>query len=258
MVGATDISEFAWAIENLLNRVIENTLQRSPAILATVRDASAIAGELVNALEAGQGAPGERAGHRRSCACAGRQQGGPTAQTATMEILERTLDTRRDDVIDATGRVPTLQAAARRAGTAPPSEAPEGRSKSSRTGPSAEGGGGEEIVLSAPEEEPSADLQLREIYSRETQVNIAAVPRYVEGERPRAAPHIVSEEAYRACHTLSGSSRMAEARHGIRLTAPLEHWMRKSFDSGVGLEAPGPGTARGLHERHAIRRRESR
>ena len=47
----------------------------------------------------------------------------------------------------------------------------------------------------------------------------------------------ISEEAYRACHTLSGSSRMAEARHGIRLTAPLEHWVRKSFDSGVGLEA---------------------
>ena len=47
----------------------------------------------------------------------------------------------------------------------------------------------------------------------------------------------MTEEAYRACHTLSGSSRMAEARHGIRLTAPLEHWVRKSFDSGVGLES---------------------
>ena len=47
---------------------------------------------------------------------------------------------------------------------------------------------------------------------------------------------MVSEEAYRACHTLAGSSRMAEARHGIRLTAPLEHWIRKSFDSGVGLD----------------------
>ena len=53
----------------------------------------------------------------------------------------------------------------------------------------------------------------------------------------RAAPHIVTEEAYRACHTLSGSSRMAEARHGIRLTAPLEHWVRKAFDSGIGLES---------------------
>ncbi len=28
---------------------------------------------------------------------------------------------------------------------------------------------------------------------------------------------------------------MAEARHGIRLAEPLNHWLRKSFDSGVGL-----------------------
>ena len=57
MVGATDISEFAWAIENLLNKIIENTLQRSPGILAAVRDAVVVAGELVNALEAGKSAP---------------------------------------------------------------------------------------------------------------------------------------------------------------------------------------------------------
>src|SRR5262245_15507623 len=234
MVGATDIAEFAWAIENLLNKVIENTLQRSPAILATVRDASSVAGELVNALEAGQPAPSnvqaivDRA-HARAA-----NKAGPSAQTATMEILERTLDTRRDDVIEATNRVPTLQAAPAPA-PAPqaPAEVPVVQEWSA-----AEEDGGEEIVLSAPEEEESSeDLQLREIYSRETQVNIAAVLRYVDGERARSAPHIVSEEAYRACHTLSGSSRMAEARHGIRLTAPLEHWVRKSFDSGVGLEA---------------------
>src|SRR3954470_19423789 len=95
---------------------------------------------------------------------------------------------------------------------------------------------GEAIVLSTPDEEESGDLQLREIYSRETQVNIDAVMRFVNAERSKPAPHIVTEEAYRACHTLAGSSRMAEARHGIRLTAPLEHWVRKSFDSGVGLE----------------------
>ena len=29
---------------------------------------------------------------------------------------------------------------------------------------------------------------------------------------------------------------MAEARHGIRLAEPLNHWLRKSFDSGVGLD----------------------
>ena len=237
MVGATDIAEFAWSIENLLNKIIENTLQRSPSILATIRDASAVAGELVNALEAGQGAPAKIQDiiDRAHALAANRASVG--AQTATMEILERTLETRRDDVVSATSRVPTLQPPAEPAPQA--GAGADGRrfDRSRRRLAAAAEESGENIVLSAPEEEPSADMQLRDIYSRETQVNIAAVTRFIEGERSRNAPHVISEEAYRACHTLSGSSRMAEARHGIRLTAPLEHWVRKSFDSGVGLEA---------------------
>src|SRR6187431_2070323 len=209
MVGATDIAEFAWAIENLLNKIIENTLQRSPAILATIRDASAIAGELVSALEAGQGAPLKVQAIVDRAHSLAANKPAPAAQTATVEILERTLDTRRDDVVDATGRVPTLRGA-------PETPANAGQTSADAPAESSievvedwatneQDGGGEEIVLSSPEEEPSEDLQLREIYSRETHVNIEAVLRYVDGEKPRGAPHIVSEEAYRACHTLSGS-----------------------------------------------------
>jgi chemosensory pili system protein ChpA (sensor histidine kinase/response regulator) len=242
MVGATDIAEFAWAIENLLNKVIENTLQRSPAILGTVRDAAALAGELVNALEANQAAPAKAQDiiDRAHALAANKGPGG--AQTATMEILERTMDTRRDDVIEATNRVPTLRppVAAPAPPPAPVADISAGDGAIEVVEDWAfndsDNQGGEEIVLSGSDEDSSADLQLREIYSRETQVNIAAVLRFVEVERGRNSPHAVSEEAYRACHTLSGSSRMAEARHGIRLTAPLEHWVRKSFDSGVGLE----------------------
>ncbi len=236
MVGATDISEFAWSIENLLNKLIENTLARSPAIIAVVRDAVGLAGELVNALEAGKPAPPKsREIIDRAHAIAANK--GPGAPSATLEILERTLDTRRDDVVAATSRVPTLQ---------PPTEPSASEDESLQStmevvedwSVSESDSPGESIVLSAPEEESSSDLQLRDIYSRETQVNLDAVLRFVNTERPKSAPHLVTEEAYRACHTLSGSSRMAEARHGIRLTAPLEYWVRKSFDSGVGLESP--------------------
>ncbi len=237
MVGARDISEFAWAIENLLNRVIENTLQRSPAILGVVRDAVSIAGELVTALEQGGPRPARSADIvDRAHALAAGKAGPAPAATATMEILERTLDTRRDDVVDETARVPTLSSHAQQ--HRQPDEQASGQADSQEWVLTDEGAaGGEEIVLSSPEEEPSsADMQLRDIYSRETQVNIATVQRFVESELARTAPHLVSEEAYRACHTLSGSSRMAEARHGIRVTAPLEHWIRKSFDSGIGLD----------------------
>ncbi len=48
-------------------------------------------------------------------------------------------------------------------------------------------------------------------------------------------PHAIPEDVYRACHTLSGSSKMAQARHGIRLAEPLDHWLRRVFNSGLGL-----------------------
>src|SRR4029079_15223771 len=166
----------------------------SPAILATVRDASAVAGDLVNALEAGQGAPASVQSIVDRAHALAANKAGPGAQTATMEILERTLDTRRDDVIEATNRVPTLQVPPELPANIPTlaaAEPAESAVEVVENWPSAEEGG-EEIVLSAPEEEPSEDLQLREIYSRETQVNIAAVLRYVDAEKHRAAPHVVS------------------------------------------------------------------
>jgi chemosensory pili system protein ChpA (sensor histidine kinase/response regulator) len=77
---------------------------------------------------------------------------------------------------------------------------------------------------------------LREIYARETSSHVLTVRSWLAREQPHPAPHVLTEEVYRACHTLSGSSRMAEARHGTRLAEPLNHWLRKSFDSGVGLD----------------------
>ncbi len=84
--------------------------------------------------------------------------------------------------------------------------------------------------------EATADGQLRDIYARETSSHVATVRRWLAREQPHPAPHVLTEEVYRACHTLAGSSKMAEVRHGIRLAEPLNHWLRKSFDSGVGLD----------------------
>ncbi|MBV8854508.1 MAG: Hpt domain-containing protein, partial [Sinobacteraceae bacterium] len=39
MVGARELGEFAWSVENLLNRILDNTLSRSPQIVEVLRDA---------------------------------------------------------------------------------------------------------------------------------------------------------------------------------------------------------------------------
>ncbi len=56
MVGARRVSEFSWSIEALLNRVISQTLPRSPEIVVVVRDAVAAMPKLVDELEHGRAA----------------------------------------------------------------------------------------------------------------------------------------------------------------------------------------------------------
>ena len=55
MVGAVLIGEFAWSVENLLNRVINKTLERSPDMVAILREAVAVVPQLVEQLETGRG-----------------------------------------------------------------------------------------------------------------------------------------------------------------------------------------------------------
>jgi hypothetical protein len=81
-------------------------------------------------------------------------------------------------------------------------------------------------VAAAPVDAAASEETLRQIYRRETDNHVATVNAWIAAERKLPAPHVVPETVFRACHTLSGSSQMAEARHGIRLTEPLNLWLR--------------------------------
>src|SRR3569833_51693 len=54
MVGARELGEFAWSIENLLNRVLDNTLTRSPAIVEVLRDSVNALPGMIEQLETGR------------------------------------------------------------------------------------------------------------------------------------------------------------------------------------------------------------
>src|SRR5271168_3960326 len=86
------------------------------------------------------------------------------------------------------------------------------------------------------------DPALHDIYSKETSSHLMEIREYLRKRSGLPAPHDLPESVYRAIHTLSGSSKMAEARHGIRITEPLLHVMRKVFDSGHGLSDKGLAT----------------
>ncbi len=197
MVGARIVAEFAWAIENLLNRIIDKTLSRTPGMMALLRSAVAALPQLVEQLESGgqTAAPVEALMSRAFAYADGRD----VDQAATLAA---------DDHGETfASMVPTPA----------PTVAPASPVAPARTA------------------EPPMDPQLHEIYSKEVSSHLAEIRDYLGKQAGLPAPHELPESVYRAIHTLSGSSKMAEARHGIRITEPLNHYMRKVFDNGRGL-----------------------
>ena len=287
MVGARELSEFAWAMENLINRVMDGTQARSAEILGTLRAAVQLLPRLVDEIGKPPSNPDAAAQlvARAHALAAGRDAttaaaaAAPThdgvathdvapesaAETAlntavppaTDEPAESTLASRSEDVTlawAATERLTPAEAAAIIA-AATPAPAPASpaavepvvrqaaqgaASEHASVGVAADAATEAAAARAAASEAVAAaegDAALREIYARETAAHVATVRNWLTREEPHPAPHVLTEEVYRACHTLSGSSKMAEARHGIRLSEPLNHWLRKSFDSGIGLDA---------------------
>ena len=237
MVGARELSEFAWASENLLNRLLDNTLTRSAPIVTVLRETVAALPELIVQLESGTTPQSDIAGIVARA----------HALAATRPVAPRPV--RVEDRREAphqqppAAEPPSMPAPLIDVELSPQESASEPQFESpadavTEAASFAEPASVEEAQPTAEDVEPASsgpDEILREIYARETSAHAAVVRAYIERERRNSAPHVLTEELYRACHTLSGSSKMAEARHGIRLAEPLDHWLRKSFNSGVGL-----------------------
>jgi chemosensory pili system protein ChpA (sensor histidine kinase/response regulator) len=220
MVGARELSEFAWAVENLVNRVLDNTLTRSPAILQTLRAAVAALPELVEHLETGVVPRSDIAGilSRAHALAAGRPS--PAAAPSGPETPEEEASE------------PTVTGAAPPA--PPPAPVPAAHPAQATTVLAAAAA---PLAAAALGTATAAlpDDTLRDIYARETGAHVAAVRAWLGREAQMPEPHALPEEVYRACHTLSGSSKMAQARHGIRLAEPLDHWLRRAYSSGLGV-----------------------
>lgn len=59
VVGAEAIAEFSWAVENMLNRIIDGTLARSSAVVELLQSAADLLPELIEQLEVGTPPPSD-------------------------------------------------------------------------------------------------------------------------------------------------------------------------------------------------------
>src|SRR5271165_3352535 len=284
MVGARLIGEFAWSIENLLNRVLDKTLSRTPGMMSVMRSAVGALPNLIEQLETGRPSsmPVEDIMTRAYAFAEGRE-----AEQAFLSLAPEDRDRSTVAPLIASLASPVVAPAAAPAAPAPVASAAPAAVKPAVVTPAATptamvppatGVAATTIALSsavpkppgpsiatpvipaapagapaapapppatsiptatATPKPPAMDPVLHEIYSKETANHLMEIRDYLKRRVGQPGPHDLPENIYRAIHTLSGSSKMAEARHGIRVTEPLNHYMRKVFDSGQGLTDAG-------------------
>lgn len=186
LVGAQLIGEFAWSMEAILNRIINQTLERTPEMLSVLHQSVQVMPELIEQLEVGLA---------------------PKHDIAALILQARALA----QPVAATGSTTMAQALQQEESVA---EAP---------------------VVAAPPMDPT----LHDIFSKEVAGHLHAIREYVNGCAGLLAPYAVTEDLHRACHTLSGASKTAGARHSIKIAEPLNHYIRKLFDNDMALPAEG-------------------
>ena len=243
MVGARLIAEFGWSIENLLNRILDKTLSRTPAMMALLRTAMAALPQLVEQLESGRpsGVPANDIMTRAFAFADGRDpDGAPTTQAATTELTAQPAPPapapESESVAPPPELVPFDAALPGAPGLHDAAGAVHEESFDVFGAVPADDAGESAPASQRP---PRMDPLLHDIFSKETSSHLAEIRSYLNKRQGQPAPHDLPQSVYRAVHTLSGSSQMAEARHGIRVTEPLNNYIRKVYDSGHGLSDAG-------------------
>ncbi len=168
MVGARSIAEFGWSIENLLNRIIDKTLSRTPGMMALLRSSVAALPQLVEQLETERhnSAPIEALMTRAFAYADGR-----AADQGTVTLT----DDRGAATATSISIVAAPPAAAR--ATASPAEAPATAAAASTTAPAPPAAAAEAVAAGAAR--PVMDPVLHDIYSKETSSHLTEIREYL-------------------------------------------------------------------------------
>ncbi|HSH29436.1 MAG TPA: Hpt domain-containing protein, partial [Thiohalobacter sp.] len=210
LVGAMLIGEFAWAFENMLNRLIDGTIERSDAMCRLLAAAGRTLPELVAQIQG---------------------EGGPSLDiNALMQAAEALSRSETPDTDDFD--VPAAAAPA-----APAVEAAE-------SGPDVEPDAavepepGIEVTIEAEPTAPAIDPVLFGIFDNEARDHLASIRAFLESAAA-SGDSSVTDELIRAVHTLHGSAHMAGATRVAAIAAEMERYTKALMQAGMQIPEPG-------------------
>ncbi|HJW05340.1 MAG TPA: Hpt domain-containing protein [Rhodanobacter sp.] len=219
LVGAGVLGEFAWKVEDMLNRVLDSTIQPDANVQALVRHAIDALPQLLAALK-GEGTPGAPLGaimHTAEQLAAGNparvEEHAPRATETVRRIVRRRVP-RLDTAIDA---IPTAGLAG--VGAAPAAAEP------------AEAERAAEMPMMPPVDPVLLEI-LRSEVAQYLQTIRAAIQRS-DDELP------IGEELLRAVHTLHGAIAMVDIPLLTQLLSPLEGLFKRLRAANLPLSSEG-------------------
>ena len=206
MVGARAMGELAWTIENMLNRVIDNTIEPDQHMVDLIGAVLSVTPELVADFQ---------------------QQRPPSLNPGYLMALGSELVARRPITSAQIQRASDPNAIHDLEGDAPPAEAEDPL-------PAVAAGS---MVATPASESPLSDIadtnavplvlqdeSLRDVFLQEAGAHLQVLRQWLADA---AEPHAIDENLLRALHTLRGSAGMAEAISIYQLTRDMEDMCRK-------------------------------
>ncbi len=204
LVGAAEVGEFAWAFENMLNRVIDGTLASNATIIDLLEQAREVLPELVEQFRSGK------------------------APIADVDMLREMAF----EVAETGGlKMPEAPAAAKTEDVAAKPEVVEAQAPQEATAEAAKEEAGKAEV-------PQLDPVLLDIYSKEADGHLQEIESYISTWR-EGGSHKVTEPLIRALHTLQGSSRMAGVMSVAEVSASLEKYVKALQANHHGIDEKG-------------------
>ena len=195
MVGATDIGELAWAIENMLNRVLDGTIQPGDHHVAVIEKVRSLLPDMIEAFRTGQ--PNPHPSLTQACEqyAAALSKG----EEPSVSIGEPT--TPAKESVDPYAELLDQPASAESI------ERPQGAEQ---------------------DDDDDRDTQLWEIFGVEALTHLQVVDHYIQ-EMEDVSPLFTppSDATQRALHTLKGSAHMANITPIAELATPLERFVKE-------------------------------
>jgi len=254
MIGAGVIAEFSWALENLINRVLDNTAVPGPELLEVLADAVEVLPQLVEQVK-GRGKPDKDVFFMMAVAHALSKPGTPVPERVAATVVEEAEDTRAEvspqaektwetleEVFGAEEKEPgesqveiTEPAAAEeaqpvgsKAKTKGKKRKAKGKTKArDKSKPIVEAPqAGAETAEVTEADESAFDPELLEIFLTEATQHQRNFDSLVQASARQRARLPLSDELLRAVHTLNGSARATGVPAIHELCSPLEAYLQ--------------------------------